>query len=318
MPYFYEDDYEPQRCPRPSPDFSCDLSSPVAIYNWLNDRVYKQDDWKRAASLILYNHINHRTSINICCGPPGCGKTLVMETLELIYPNIHIKDGSTISREGWNGSSKIGSIVSECGEGSIIVLDEFDKLVAPEYSSRGVNVAGKIQAELLKQFDGIEVSLKEGGNSTTTDTHGISWVLLGSFNQKAEEIREHKSPCKIGFGATKDDYQVYQENLTMQDLIDFGLLPEIASRVNRLCCVEPLTQSDYLFLLTKHPASPLLELEKKYGIRLKLSRKQLKQIAEDAYESGLGLRYCKHEILKHIDKQVFNSFEKVEKVPIAS
>ena len=59
MPYFYEDDYEPQRCPRPSPDFSCDLSSPVAIYNWLNDRVYKQDDWKRAASLILYNHINH-------------------------------------------------------------------------------------------------------------------------------------------------------------------------------------------------------------------------------------------------------------------
>ena len=316
MNNFYEDSYHPKRAPASK---ECDLSCPLSIYHYLDRYVYKQDEYKRTAALILYEHLNgHRGKITLVNGPSGCGKTLVAETLRQIYPKVIIADASRFSKDGWNGSYKISDVLVQASwDSGIVFLDEFDKLVCPQHNSLSENVSASIQAELLKAFDGEHLKIKNGKSDSTTTVrcNELTWVLSGSFAAKAEEISRKKSSSGLGFNSVKNDYKPYTDKLTIQDLIDFGMLPELASRISRMVSVEPLDESDYLYLLSKHPASPLRKLEREYKIKLNLPKKTLEQIARDAYESGLGLRNCRFQIQKYIDERIYADFGNENVVP---
>ena len=313
---FYDRSYRPK--PRPSPK-KCNLNSPLSIYSYLDKHVYKQDAWKKTASVVLYEHLQgHTGTVTLVNGPPGCGKSLVVETLREICTKIIVVNSANLTKSGWSGEAKLSDVISRAAyfDSPIICFDEFDKLCQPQFS-RTENVSASMQSELLKVFDGVDVTCKDGNNTRIARTSQFSFILLGSFAAKAEEISERKSSPGIGFLSTKDDYKQFQEPLTIQDLIDFGVIPEIASRITRMTAVEPLSQDDYLYLLTKHPESPVKKLEKQYGVRLGLSKADLEQMAHDAYESGLGIRHCKYLIQKKVDERIFEKFSK-EATPIAS
>ena len=309
---FYEPGYVPTY--DRNTDISVDLDNPRMIYEYLRQNVYKQDEYCRDAAMILYNHLREITSRNVVCGPAGCGKTLVWQCLKKIWPRIIFVDSSTLSKTGWKGNSIADFLgrVDFRNQNYIIVFDEFDKCVAPQFASDGENVSQNLQSEFLKIAEGMEMSVKTERGMQIIDTSNMSFVFCGSFARKAEQIREKNSTSGFGFEAEKTNESLFEKELLMQDIIDFGVIPELASRITRITNVRPLTLQDYKYLIAKHPASPVKKLENLYGREFNLSKKKIDEIAKNAFESGLGIRNVTGQLQQIMDKKIFESFSEGE------
>ena len=216
---FYSKDYTPysKKYGSNQPKIECDTNNPVAVNNYFKRYVYKQEDYIKNLSLFLYNHVSGRPSVMLVSGPPGNGKTYAAKLLKDIYPDTVIWDTSGISQDGWRGNNKISDILrtaNQCRKAPIIVLDEFDKLCRPQYS-RSENVSVSLQSEFLKLFEGgTSVIGDRDSDKMYVDTSEFSWLLLGSFSEKADRIAKENSSEGIGFNAQKIEYKPYSENLT--------------------------------------------------------------------------------------------------------
>lgn len=304
---FYEDGYQTYTKPK----YNIDLKNPQKIYEFLIKKVYKQEEYCKDASLILFNHARGITSRNFCCGPPGSGKSYVWHLLKDIYPNIIIVDSSNITRTGWSGDNKITSFLQQIDPSDpniIVVFDEFDKLCVPQYTAQGENVSANTQSELLMLCSGNDVSIKRESSNFQISTEPMTFVFCGSFAQKAEQLSQSRSTSGFGFGAVRTEYKPFDEALTIQDLIEFGVIPELASRATRISNIRPLSLDDYVYLITKHNESPLKHIEKMYDRKLNITKEQLTDIASSAYKSGLGVRNASAQLQQMMDEQLFKSF----------
>ncbi len=310
---FYEPGYIPVS--HRKVEISVDLSNPKTIYDYLSQNVYKQDKYCRTAAMILYNHIRGITSRNIVCGPAGCGKTLVWQSLKKIWPRILFVDSSTLTKTGWKGNNNIAGFLGRIDlehQDYIIVFDEFDKCATPQTTSSGENTSAAIQSEFLKIVEGTEIPVKMDKGERIIDTSKMSFVFCGSFAQKAEEIKEECSSSGFGFGAERQEAKAFENELTINDVIDFGVIPELASRTTRIINVRPLTLDDYKYLITEHPASPLKKLEKMYRRSFDLSEERIEEIAHNAFDSGLGIRNVTAQLQQIMDDSIFESFDNLE------
>ena len=292
-----------------------DTSNPLAIYRFLLERVYKQDRYCRDASMILYDHLRGITSRNIVCGPAGCGKTYVWECLKEIYPRIITVDVANLTKEGWSGGSKVNDFLEKVEvdvKDYIVVFDEFDKCATPMYSRHDENVSASIQSEFLKLVEGKVIKSKRAFGNVTVDTSGMTFVFCGSFAQKAEEIAETATSSGFGFEKERKEGVAFEKELTPSDLVDFGVITELVSRCTRLINVRPLTLEDYTYLLAEHGGSPLKMLEKKYGMEFEIPDEKTKEIARNAFESGLGIRNVSAQIQRMMDDEIFARFVKKE------
>lgn len=300
------------------------FDNPRTIYDYLKTKVYKQDDACRAAAIILWNHLRNRecASRNVFCGPSGCGKTYIWQIIKKeLYPHIVIYNAADMTKSGWSGSNKVSSplymIDPNVTAPYIIVLDEFDKLCRPQFSHDS-NVSADIQSEMLALISpsSDRIRLKTQDGERILDISKITWVLCGSFAEAAENEAQKERTSGLGFGAVKNETKAFTNELTLQNLIEFGVIPELAGRITRLINLRPLTASDYKFLLTKHPNSPLHRLEDIYRLEpgfIKkniIKPKELAKIATDAFESGLGVRSCTANIQTRVDDYIFDNFEK--------
>ena len=290
------------------------LKNPKMMADYLKALIYRQDSYCEEASMILFNHLNGITSRNLVCGPSGCGKSFLWECVKDIYPKILVVNSASLSKTGFNGDVKIHSflqqldIVNYPDADYIVVWDEFDKLVCPTYTSHDENVSAELQAELLLLVTGEKIPVKKGNDSVEVDTSKMTHIFCGSFAQKAEQLSSAKSSSGIGFGAFKNEIKPFMEELTLKDCIDFGLIQELAGRMTRLINVRPLNLDDYIFLITEFKGSPLKKIESLYGRKLHVRKKQLCEIAKEAFESGLGVRNATSQLQRIMDKQIFDSF----------
>ncbi|MBR6159143.1 MAG: AAA family ATPase [Lachnospiraceae bacterium] len=306
---FYEPGYIPTR--DRVTQTNVDVHNPRKIYDYLMGNVYKQDKYCKVASMILYNHIRGITSRNIICGPAGCGKTHVWQCLKKIWPRIIFVDASTLTKTGWKGNNTITDCLTKLDfrhPEYIIVFDEFDKCVVPQHTTGGENVSATLQGEFLKMVEGSEMTIKVDQTDRTIDTSKITFVFCGSFAVKAEQKSEDNSSTGFGFGNERHEEKAFEKELTMQDVIDFGVIPELASRTTRIVNVRPLDIDDYKYLITKHPASPLKKLEQVYRRKFNLSKKKIDEIAQNAFDSGLGIRNVSAQLMEIMDERIFNSF----------
>ncbi|MCR4839442.1 MAG: AAA family ATPase [Eubacterium sp.] len=313
---FYEDNYIPYR--------KCEsgsriLRNPSEIYNYLLKKVYKQDPYCQDAAMILWNHCRGITSRNYVCGPAGSGKTYVWQCLQEIYPKIIIVDASTITADGWRGENKATTFLSQVDPADpdvIVVFDEFDKLVCPRYTSGGDNVSAAIQSEFLKLIEGKALEIKVSNTSSVLiDTSRMSFVLCGSFAEKAREIARNNSKKGFGFMSETIVHEAFEDELVLEDLISFGLIPEMASRATRLINIHPLTEDDYIHLIIEHPGSPIKKLEKLYGLRITVSEEYGRRLAQNAFHAGLGVRSVTAELQRAIDAEIFLGFRENNKTP---
>lgn len=290
-------------------------SSPRNIYDYLNERVWKQDEAKKTAAMLMWKTLNGIKENIMFCGPTGCGKTEIWRQLKELYPDrISIVDASSLTQSGWKGETKWTTLLdAPCFRSdyhTILVMDEIDKMISPKFTYGGENVAQSVMCEGLKILEGTLANVTRNGSTYQVDTGRISFVLLGAFSNKASDIAEKSRGSSIGFTTSYQGVAPYTKQFTVQDIIDFGAMPEFMGRINKLINLEPITQNDYTRMLTHSAYSPIQRLEQQYRIKLHLSPEKQQELAKNAYESGLGVRELTNQLVRLIDSWLFETPEK--------
>ncbi|RKI36480.1 AAA family ATPase [bacterium D16-51] len=244
-------------------------------------------------------------------GPTGCGKTHIWRCLQELFPDrIEIVDGSNITADGWKGDKKWSSLlcspIFDVGKRAILVIDEADKMLAPKYSSGGENVSQIIAAEGLKLMEGTIVETKSDTFNYQVDTSLISFVLCGAFSNKADEIARNSSiGSSIGFGASSRVPKAYDRPLALQDLIEYGVMPEFMGRIHRIVNLQPMTMDDY-YRIIDSGCGPVRHVQEHYGVEIRMTESRRKEMAEDAFRSGLGIRGMENRIRQLVDDAIFD------------
>lgn len=284
--------------------------TPHSIYDYLDQHIYGQEAAKRAASMLMYHHLNGNSRNIVMAGATGCGKTEIWRTLSKKFNFIRIVNGPQLTCDGWKGSYHIKDIFTgetkETAECLVIVIDEADKLFEPSVGSGGTDFGQKIQNELLKIMDGGILGFvdeKDRSKKIMVDCSGISIVLCGSFERMLQAKSE--SSENIGFGRQERKESQIAE-CTEEDLIQYGnVRREIAGRISQIVTLETLDADDFEKILESE-MSPIQKMEKAHNVLLAVDKDSRKKLASDAARSGMGCRYIRSKLQFMLDKQMFD------------
>ena len=271
--------------------------------------IIGQDKAVKTAAILIHRHFQHGcASVTLFCGPTGSGKTQIWRAAQkyLSDHNVVIHDASTLTAIGWKGHNTIDCIFKsmkpDMRERCILCLDEADKIFEPQFGSNGTNYSDILQNQLLKLFDHDKLFFgSEEGRGFTVDCKHVSIVLLGSFQRllEAKSLDTHS----IGFGANPSRTCTYgNTEITTDDLLKFtSIREEIAGRIDRIVCMEPLSVQDYIRIMLNH----IEDVSKQVRVPIDIDQNALLMIARSAINGKLGARWANHQIDAIIDEMIY-------------
>lgn len=298
------------------------LSSPVKIYEYLDRKVYGQKEAKKAAAMLLWNHVNGRRQNVLFAGPTGCGKTEIFRQLAKLYPNIVIHNATSLTGTGWKGNTKVRNLFDGVDKDKmshlIIVLDEADKMFE-DADDRHYSYI--VQNELLKVLEGDMVhfdgNMSNNEPTLDIDTSNVSFVFLGSFDSmvRAKDVAVNKSRT-IGFGSSESpraSFDGYRSTFTQDDLVQYAnVRSEIAGRIGTIVQLSGMTETDFYAILNSTGISPVDQLADYYGVRLKMSAKAKHKLAKEAAENRMGVRFIRSQLQRKLDDELFKDCSRKE------